>query len=1135
MNPRVPPSQTDRVYARNVLVLAPHYDDEVLGCGGLVAQLAASGARVAVMFLSDGAGAPGEPGGGADYALRRRAESEHACRLLGVVDTSHVGLPDGMLGLPSNIASASLAIADRMRGAPPDLLLVPSPLEISTDHRAAAEAAHDAIQHLRQSDEPAIRALSVLLYDVNHASHPNLLVDVSAHVPVLEAAMACYASQQERHDYLAAALGLRRFRTLTLSRAVTHAEGYRRLSGWDLATRSFSQFVEYIGGAHAPTPSTAGPLVSVVVRTRDRPRLLEEALASVAHSSYRHVEVILVNDGGAPPAVPSEYPFPLVRVNHSQPLGRAAAAQAGVDASHGECLTFLDDDDVVAPEHLATLVEMRHETGAHVLYTDAAVTVYELNTESGWTLVNREMPYAREFDPDHLLVDNYIPLNTVLIDKTLLDAAGPFDRSLEIFEDWDMLIRLVSLTPFHHVPRVTCEYRQFRGSRDQALGENGWRRPDFLEMKARVLAKHAARLDSHTLARVVVGLRADVATADQHQRQAIAAAATSAQSLNERLQAANTELQRLFTEEARLAADLAANQERERRIVLAADTEKRTFIGTLERLEAELQRTYTEESRLTAQAEGLKIELARVQGEESRLAAETARSQTALLAANTELERVYREEARLAAETESLKTSLEIAQAELQRVYGEEARLTADTIRLMDALEAAGTELHRVYGEEARLAAAARDFDDRLMDALERGAQRAYAPSSVRACASPIRKASVLIASWNGREHLETCLEALAHTNPPGIPWDCWVLDNGSQDGTVDWLRERHPDVRLLASPENLGFCAAYNRLVSAADGDLLLFLNNDTHPAPDWLGHMVESLASAPADVASAAGLIVDWTGERLDFGRGVMTFDGHAFQLDSGRRLSAVTLPASGEEQLFGCGGNMIVRRESFLAAGGFDEQFFAYFEDVDFGWRLWSGGERVIAAPRAVVRHRSAGTSDRLGQYNRGFLFERNAFLTAYKNYEAPLWEKLMPALMLTLISRTTAFLTHNNPGGHLLGLDPFNGDRPQTTPPTRGWFQRRTQSDHPVVSDQLTIAQCRALTWLTRNMDAVAERRQQVQARRQRSDMEIFSGFPLHIVPTYSGDDTLFRSAGFQAWLPETPRLVFRTLDEIMART
>jgi GT2 family glycosyltransferase len=448
---------------------------------------------------------------------------------------------------------------------------------------------------------------------------------------------------------------------------------------------------------------------------------------------------------------------------------------------------------------------------------------------------------------------------------------------------------------------------------------------------------------------------------------------------------------------------------------------------------------------------------------------------------------------------------------------------------------------------------------------------------------SPIRKVSVAILSWNGRQHLETCLAALAVQHDPKVDWEILVLDNGSTDGTAAWMREhygRDRRVRLIESPVNLGFCAGNNRLVAetGADTDAVALLNNDTRPEPGWLGSLVEALASAPPDVAAVSGKIVDWAGERLDFGRGLMTFDGHAFQLDFRRSLASARVPAAGEELAFACGGNLLVRRASFLAAGGFDESYFAYLEDVDLGWRLWSGGERIVFAPGAAVRHRSSATSDLLGLYNRGFLFERNAFLTAYKNYEPGLWERIMPAVMLTLTSRTQVFL-ESNPGAETLRIDPYAGHIANTAgntagkalvppsaaielPPATTWegfkvrwrgygpreFLRRglgklggppaspppiaAGAEAPRLTDERTIAQLRALHWLLAHLDSAAATRAAVQSRRRRSDLEIFERFPLYLVPTYPGDAALFASPGFQVWLPEDLPVVRTSLGEIM---
>ncbi|MFY9823495.1 MAG: glycosyltransferase family 2 protein [Thermoanaerobaculia bacterium] len=442
-----------------------------------------------------------------------------------------------------------------------------------------------------------------------------------------------------------------------------------------------------------------------------------------------------------------------------------------------------------------------------------------------------------------------------------------------------------------------------------------------------------------------------------------------------------------------------------------------------------------------------------------------------------------------------------------------------------------------------------------------------------------LRKVAVAILSWNGRHHLETCLEALAAQHDPGVDWEVLVLDNGSTDGTVAWMRERYGSdrrdrrVRLIESPVNLGFCGGNNALVAATgeDVDAVALLNNDTRPEPGWLGALVAALGAAPPDVAAVSGKIVDWAGERLDFGRGLMTFDGHAFQLDFRRPLKTARVPAAGAELPFACGGNMLVRRASFLAAGGFDEDYFAYLEDVDLGWRLWSGGERVVFAPEAAVHHRSGATSDLLGLYNRGFLFERNAFLTAYKNYEPGLWERILPAVLLTLTSRTQALL-ESNPGAEILRVDPYAGHIANTAgkasvtavelPPATSWeglkirwrgygpreFLRRglgklgggpaaiptpaAAAEPPRLTDERTVAQLRATHWLLGHLDAAAARRAEIQKRRRRPDREIFERFPVYLVPTYPGDHALFASPGFRDWLPKELPLVEARLEEIM---
>ncbi|HEY0556173.1 MAG TPA: PIG-L family deacetylase, partial [Thermoanaerobaculia bacterium] len=173
----LPPGWTEPVRAASALVLAPHHDDAVLGCGGLAAQLAAAGAAVRVLFLTDGGGgAEGEEIADREaYRQRRREESGAACGILGLAGCDHLDLPDG--ALDRHLDAAAEGIRRAVLTQRPELLLVPSPLEVSRDHRAAFAALHRLLAPLRdgQPDQEPFRGLRVLLYEVNHPGHPDLL------------------------------------------------------------------------------------------------------------------------------------------------------------------------------------------------------------------------------------------------------------------------------------------------------------------------------------------------------------------------------------------------------------------------------------------------------------------------------------------------------------------------------------------------------------------------------------------------------------------------------------------------------------------------------------------------------------------------------------------------------------------------------------------------------------------------------------------------------------------------------------------------------------------------------------------------------------------------------------------------
>jgi GT2 family glycosyltransferase len=389
---------------------------------------------------------------------------------------------------------------------------------------------------------------------------------------------------------------------------------------------------------------------------------------------------------------------------------------------------------------------------------------------------------------------------------------------------------------------------------------------------------------------------------------------------------------------------------------------------------------------------------------------------------------------------------------------------------------------------------------------------------------------SAVIVHHRGLDHLLECLAALEPALS-GLSAEIVLVDN-SAGAPLGEVFRRHPRVRHVAAGRNAGFAAGCRMGAEAAAAPALLFVNDDAAVEPEAPLRLASALAGADRDVVAVAGRLTDSAGEKNDFFDGFLTFDGHAFASQAGAPLESLGAMASGEERLFACGGLMIARREEFLSSGAFDDDYFAYLEDVDFGWRQWIFGRRIVAEPRASARHRGGATGTALGIYARGFLFEKNAFATAFKNFDAEHFRALMPAVLAAFLFRVAEMLSSRNPGAGELGRDPY--ESPVTS---RSWVRRLLGIAEPggrpvILEDPLTAAHLRALLWIHRNHERLAAKRREVQAGRRRSDAEIFAKFPLRLVPTYPGDDR-FQSEFFRELLPGAPQLVRTTLDEIFA--
>lgn len=386
----------------------------------------------------------------------------------------------------------------------------------------------------------------------------------------------------------------------------------------------------------------------------------------------------------------------------------------------------------------------------------------------------------------------------------------------------------------------------------------------------------------------------------------------------------------------------------------------------------------------------------------------------------------------------------------------------------------------------------------------------------------------IILVTWNSVSDtvkaIESTLLQIGHGRGRTERAEIIVVDNGSRDSTAETISRRFPMVRLVRLEKNRGFTGGVAAGLAACEGELAILLNNDAIPEPGWLESSVDALRSAPVDVIGVGGKMIDMARSRADFVKGVMTFDGHGFQPGFGQPLDQADEPDAGAEILFGTGGNMIVRTRAFLELGGFDDDYFAYLEDVDFGWRAWLSGYRILWNPDSVVRHKSSATSNRLGDFERGVLFERNALQTVIKNFEDDLLSRFSGPIFLTLLHRLHRYTIERNSGASSLSEPPL--DQPARDRGKRG--KRKT-----IVDDPLTTMQFRAIEWFFTHQERVMEKRAAVQKRRRRPDREIFERFPLHYVPTYHGDERLFSSSLFRTLRDGSIRSIERTLEEMTA--
>ncbi len=234
----------------------------------------------------------------------------------------------------------------------------------------------------------------------------------------------------------------------------------------------------------------------------------------------------------------------------------------------------------------------------------------------------------------------------------------------------------------------------------------------------------------------------------------------------------------------------------------------------------------------------------------------------------------------------------------------------------------------------------------------------------------------VLIVAWNSGPHLQVVLDALARQSFTDFETIVW--DNASTDGAVEALRVG-PGVRVVRCPDNLGFAAGNNRAAALSRAPFIVTLNPDAFADPDWLETLVVAARRTGAESLASLQLSAD-DPTILDGAGDMMSVIGVAWR---GGYLQPRALEPDGPVEVFAaCAAAALYRRDAFEAAGGFEERFFCYHEDVDLGFRLRLNGGRCVLEPRAIVRHVGSASSSAIsgfaeyhGMRNRLWTFARD----------------------------------------------------------------------------------------------------------------------------------------------------------------
>lgn len=241
---------------------------------------------------------------------------------------------------------------------------------------------------------------------------------------------------------------------------------------------------------------------------------------------------------------------------------------------------------------------------------------------------------------------------------------------------------------------------------------------------------------------------------------------------------------------------------------------------------------------------------------------------------------------------------------------------------------------------------------------------------------------SVIILNWNGKKFLHTCLSSLTQITNPRI--EIIVVDNNSSDDSVLFMKENFPKVRVIASRKNNGFAGGNNIGARAATGQYLLFLNNDTKVTKIFLIPMIEAYKRDSSIGCIQPEMRVMNHPDLLDEAGAYLTMSGFLYHYGY-RKEYRLSMYRTTRVVFSAKGACMLIPKRAFDQVGGFDEDFFIFFEETDLCHRLWLAGYKVVYQPDSYMYHVAGGdTTDTYTYERRVYLTFKNMNCSYFKNF-------------------------------------------------------------------------------------------------------------------------------------------------------